>query len=50
MDRKTEEEAHGSAIRDDDNAASRRLGRAGGQTHFPSGTLAAQDLLEALTP
>jgi hypothetical protein len=29
MDRKTEEEAHGSAIRDD-NAASRRLGRAGG--------------------
>ena len=30
MDRKAEEEAHGSAIRDDDNAASRRLGRAGG--------------------
>jgi hypothetical protein len=30
MDRKTEEEAHGSAIRDDDNEASRRLGRADG--------------------
>jgi hypothetical protein len=28
MDRKAEEEAHGSALRDDDNAASRRLGRA----------------------
>ena len=32
MDRKAEEEeeAHGSALRDDDNEASRRLGRAGG--------------------
>jgi hypothetical protein len=29
MDRKAEEEAYGSALRDD-NAASRRLGRAGG--------------------
>jgi len=30
MDCKAEEEAHGSALRDDDNEASRRLGRAGG--------------------
>jgi hypothetical protein len=30
MDRKAEEEAHGSALRDEDNAASHRLGRAGG--------------------
>jgi hypothetical protein len=30
MDRKAEEEAHGSALRDDDNEASRRMGRAGG--------------------
>jgi hypothetical protein len=29
MDRKAEE-VHGSALRDDDNEASRRLGRAGG--------------------
>jgi len=36
MDRKTEEEAHGSAIRDDDNEASRRLGRADGSTHLAS--------------
>jgi hypothetical protein len=50
MDRKAEEEAHGSAIRDDgrgprdkcaaiswggDNAASRRLGRAGGVNTLP---------------
>jgi len=28
MDRKAEEKAHGSAIRDDDNEASCRLGRA----------------------
>jgi len=30
MDRQAEEETNGSAIRDDDNEASRRLGRAGG--------------------
>ena len=30
MDRKAEEETNGSAIRDVDNAASRRLGRVGG--------------------
>jgi len=29
MDRKAEEETNGSAIRDDDNEASRRLGRGG---------------------
>ena len=29
MDRKAEEETNGSAIRDDENEASRRLGRAG---------------------
>ena len=29
MDRKEEEETNGSAIRDEDNEASRRLGRAG---------------------
>ena len=30
IDRKVEEETNGSAIRDDDNEASRRLVRAGG--------------------
>jgi hypothetical protein len=30
MDRKAEEETNGSTIRDDDNEASRRLGRASG--------------------
>jgi hypothetical protein len=30
MDRKAEEETNGGAIRDDENAASRRLGRADG--------------------
>ena len=39
MDRKAEEEWNGSAIRDNENEAIRRLGRAGGETHLVYGTL-----------
>ena len=39
MDCKAEEEWNGSAIRDNENEAIRRLGRAGGETHLVYGTL-----------
>ena len=37
MDRKAEEATNGSAIRDDENKPSRRLGRAGGKSHLANG-------------